>query len=65
MSFHYNVEATCRELGLKINGHDAPIIPWTVAEICSDYDVLFGLGQFGEKEWDRILNPISQNRRFH
>ncbi len=59
------VVTTCRDLGIKIYGENVPIIPWTVAKICSDYDVLFGLGQFGGKDFTRILAPISSSRSFH
>ena len=37
----------CEAIGIKINGKAVPIIPWTVANICSDYDIRFGFRQFG------------------
>jgi len=54
------VQQKCEELGIRV-----PIIPWTVAEICSDYDVLFGLRQFGKKPLESAGEPISESRKFH
>ncbi len=58
------VRQKCNDLGIRIDGRDVPIIPWTVAEICADYDTLFGLRQFGEKPYTRATKPISRQRQF-
>jgi hypothetical protein len=58
------VRKKCEDLGITVNGEPVPLIQWTVAEICSDYDVLFGLGQFGTKPRQRAKSPISPTREF-
>lgn len=59
-----SVQDQCRTLGITIDGDDVPIIPWTVASIGSDYDSLFGLGQFATKSEERARYDISSKRRF-
>ena len=57
-----DVRQKCDSLGIRINGKKVPIIHWKVAEICSDYDVLFGLEQFGTKSKFAAKRPISETR---